>query len=93
MIMDKWTPATEGTGFELTPILQPLAPFRDQMLVLSGLTQNEGRALPDESTGDHARAGATFLTGVHPKKTEGADVRAGVSADQITARAFAATLS
>jgi hypothetical protein len=88
MIMDKWTPATEGAGFELTPILEPLAPFRDEMLVLTGLTQNEGRALPEESTGDHARAGATFLTGVHPKKTEGADVRAGVSADQIAARAF-----
>ena len=86
MIMPKWTPATEGAGFELTPILEPLAPFRDQMLVLTGLTHNEGRALPDESTGDHARAGATYLTGVHPRKTEGADTRAGVSADQIAAK-------
>lgn len=41
MIMNKWTPATEGTGFELTPILEPLAPFRDRMLVLSGLTHND----------------------------------------------------
>jgi hypothetical protein len=88
MIMDKWTPAVTGSGYESTPILEPLEPFRDQMLVLTGLTHNEGRALPDESTGDHARAGATFLTGVHPSKTEGADVRAGVSADQIVAQSF-----
>ena len=88
MIMDKWTPAIEGAGFALTPILEPLAPFRDQMLVLSGLAHNAGRALPGESTGDHARAGATFLTGVHPKKTEGADTRAGISADQIAAKEF-----
>ena len=82
MIMDKWTPSATGSDYEPTPILEPLTAFRDQMLVLTGLTHNEGRALPNESTGDHARAGATFLTGVHPIKTEGADVRAGVSADQ-----------
>jgi hypothetical protein len=86
MIMNRWTPATEGAGYELTPILEPLAPFRDQMLVLTGLAHNEGRAKPGESTGDHARAGATFLTGVHPHKTEGADTRAGVSADQLAAK-------
>jgi len=85
-IMDRWTPATDGAGFELTPILEPLAPFRDRMLVLSGLNHEAGRALPGEAAGDHARAGATYLTGVHPRQTEGADVRAGVSADQIAAR-------
>ncbi len=88
MIMDKWTPSATGSEYEPTPILEPLTAFRDQMLVLTGLTHNEGRALPNESTGDHARAGATFLTGVHPSKTEGADVRAGVSADQIVAKSF-----
>jgi len=86
MIMDQWTPQADGTGYELSPILEPLAPFRDQMVVLSGLAHNAGRALPGENTGDHARAGATFLTGVHPKKTEGADTQAAVSADQIAAR-------
>ena len=86
MIMEKWTPATEGANFELTPILEPLAPFRDRLLVLSGLAHNSGRALPGENTGDHARAGATYLTGVHPRKTEGADTRAGISADQIAAK-------
>ena len=88
MIMNKWTPATTGTDFELTPILEPLAPSRDHLLVLSGLTHNEGRARPDESTGDHARAGATFLTGVHPRKTEGADTQAATTADQIAAKAL-----
>ncbi|HWP86207.1 MAG TPA: DUF1552 domain-containing protein [Terriglobia bacterium] len=86
MIMDRWTPATDGPGYALSPILEPLAPFRDQMLVLSGLAHNAGRALPGENTGDHARAGATFLTGVHPRKTEGADTLVATSADQIVAR-------
>jgi hypothetical protein len=88
VMMDKWTPATEGAGFALTPILEPLAPFQDRMLVLTGLAHGTGRALAGENTGDHARAGATYLTGVHPKKTEGADTRAGVSVDQLVAREF-----
>ena len=67
--------------------MKPLEPFRDRLLVLSGLSQVNGRALGD-GPGDHARAGATWLTGVHPKKTEGADIRAGVSADQIAANAL-----
>ena len=67
--------------------MKPLEPFRDQMLVLSNLTQRGGRALGD-GAGDHARAGATWLTGVHPKKTEGADIHAGISADQIAAKEF-----
>jgi len=54
---------------------------------LSGLAQVNGRPLGD-GPGDHARAGATFLTGVHPKKTEGVDIRSGVSVDQIAAREF-----
>ena len=86
IIMEKWTPKAEGANFELTPILEPLAPFRDRMLLLSGLVHNSGRALPGENTGDHARAGATYLTGVHPRKTEGADTQAGISADQIIAK-------
>jgi hypothetical protein len=53
--------------------------------VLSGLMQNGGRALQD-GAGDHARAGASWLTGVHPKKTEGADIHCGISADQIAAK-------
>ena len=85
VMMDKFTPAATGANFELTPILEPMAKFRDQMLVLSGLTHNAGRALAGENTGDHARAGASYLSGVHPKKTEGADTQAGISIDQIAA--------
>ena len=86
IIMDKWTPATEGANFQFAPTMKPLEPFREQLLVLSGLAQVQGRALGD-GAGDHARAGATFLTGVHPKKTE-VNIRAGISADQIAAREF-----
>src|SRR5215831_16292360 len=85
IIMDRWTPAGEGAGFAFAPTMKALEPFREDLLVLSGLAQVNGRALGDGS-GDHARAGATWLTGVHPKKTEGADIRAGISADQIAAR-------
>ena len=85
IFMDRWTPAGEDAQFDLTPILEPLAPFRRQMLVLSGLSNKQGDAWPGEGAGDHARAAAAYLTGVHPKKTEGADLRAGVSMDQIAA--------
>jgi hypothetical protein len=83
--MEQWTPAAEGAGFELTRILKPLAPVKDRMLVLSGLEHNNGNALGD-GPGDHARAGAVFLTGVHCRKTAGADIKNGVSVDQIAAR-------
>ena len=88
IMMDKWTPPTEGPLTKLMPIMEPLAPFKDRMLVISGLNHATGRALAGENTGDHARAGATYLTGIHPKKTEGADTEAGVSMDQIAAREF-----
>ena len=83
--MEQWTPAAEGAGFELTRILKPLAPVKDRMLVLSGLEHDNGNALGD-GPGDHARAGAVFLTGVHCRKTAGADIKNGVSVDQIAAR-------
>lgn len=88
MIMNQWTPKVLGSQYELTKIMEPLAPFRDDMLVLSGLAHNTGWALEGEGPGEHARASATFLTAVHPKKTEGADLRAGTSIDQIVAREF-----
>jgi len=84
MIMSRWTPAAEGKAFEFTPTMKALEPFRERMVVLSGLAQVNGRALGD-GAGDHAREGATWLTGVHPRKTEGAGIRAGISADQIAA--------
>ena len=83
MSMGAWTPSTDGP-LELSPTLSPLAPFRDQMVVLSGLAQGQAEALGD-GNGEHTRATATWLNGVHPKETEGADVRAGMTADQIAA--------
>jgi hypothetical protein len=83
-----WTPKGTGTGFQLGRILKPLEPFRDDLLVLSGLAQKNGNALGD-GPGDHARAGAAYLTGVHPRKTAGADIHNGISVDQIVARHFA----
>ena len=65
--------------------MRPLEPFRDDLLVLSNLNLRNADALGDGG-GDHARAGAAWLTGVHPKKTEGAEIRAGISADQIAAQ-------
>src|SRR6202140_731274 len=88
IMMDKWTPATEGPGFALTPILEPLAQFRDRMLVLSGLDQGQSKGLPFEVGGDHPRACTAWLTGAHAKMTSGADLRAGISVDQIAAREF-----
>ena len=85
IIQANWLPSAEGVGFDFNSTMKPLEPFRDRMNVLSGLAQVSGRALGD-GPGDHARAGATWLTGVHPKKTEGAGIHAGVSADQIAAR-------
>jgi hypothetical protein len=87
IIMKDWTPAASGAAFELTPVLKPFAAYRDKMLVLTGLAHKNGRALGD-GPGDHARAGATFLTGVHPKKTEGADIKNGISVDQVAAQAI-----
>jgi hypothetical protein len=82
--MPHWTPARQGT-LELTPILQPLAPFREQLTLVSGLASTPAMPLGGEGTGDHVRASAAFLSGTHPKKTEGPDIRAGVSMDQLAA--------
>jgi hypothetical protein len=86
MFMPNWTPANENGPLDITETLQPLAPFRDRMLMISGLCSEEGIARPGEGAGDHARAAGAFLTGVHPKKTEGSDIRAGISMDQFAAR-------
>jgi hypothetical protein len=87
IIDSSWLPKGEGAGFEFNNTMKALAPYREQLLVLSNLAQINGRSLGDGG-GDHARAGATWLTGVHPKKTEGADIHSRISADQIAAREF-----
>jgi len=83
--MRNWTPAADGRAFELPKILSPLAPVQDDLMVLSGLADHGGMALGD-GPGDHARASASFLTGVHPKKTAGSDISVGISVDQLAAQ-------
>ncbi len=90
IVMPDWTPAglaAPGSAplGELPRISRALAPYRHDVMMLSGLTSNGGRALGD-GPGDHGRAGAAYLTGVHPKKTAGKDILTGVSMDQIAAR-------
>lgn len=87
IIMKDWIPAADGAGYEMSRLLKPLEAYRDNMMVITGLAHKNGRPLGD-GPGDHARAAATFLTGVHPKKTEGADIKSGVSADQAAAQAI-----
>jgi len=84
MNMSNWTPEKLGEGYDLPETLSPLAPFRKDMNVLSGLTLNGARSLGDGG-GDHARSVAAFLTGAHPKKTNGADIQNGASVDQFAA--------
>jgi uncharacterized protein DUF1552 len=84
--MDHWTPATEGTGFEFSEILKPLAPFREYVNVVSGLCHPQAGPTDGEDSGgalDHNRAVAVFITGAHPKK--GAQSHVGVSLDQVVA--------
>ena len=86
MFMPNWTPPGGSGALAVTETLRPLAAHRDRLLMVSGLCAEEGIARPGEGAGDHARAAGAFLTGVHPKKTEGHDIRAGISMDQIAAR-------
>lgn len=87
-IMDAWTPVAEGTAFELPQVLQPLAPYRDRFTVLTGLSQLSALSAPGEEVGVHERPCGAYLTGVHPKWTDGDDVRNGVSLDQVIANQF-----
>ncbi len=82
--MANWTPKTEGENFELPEILQPLAPFQREINVLTGLTADKARPHGDGG-GDHARAMTAFLTGSQARKTDGTDIHAGVSVDQLAA--------
>ncbi|MBW3623628.1 MAG: DUF1552 domain-containing protein [Armatimonadetes bacterium] len=78
-----WAPEVEGSNFILPPSLEPLKSVRNEIMVLSNLAQNQGRF---NEAGDHARGTSCFLTGVRPVKTEGADIRLGVSVDQVAAQ-------
>ena len=80
-VMDKWTPAAEGDGFEFTPVLKPLEPFRDRLNVLSGFGHRAA-----DTTAVHSLSPTTWLSGVRPKPTQGVDAYAGVTADQVAAQ-------
>ena len=81
-IMQRFTPATVGEGFEFTPILKPLEPFKDSLMVVTNLT----RSHPGSQVGDHAVSAGGFLTGVWPKRTEAEDVLANTTIDQVVAQ-------
>jgi hypothetical protein len=83
--MDAWRPKGEGEDYELNFIMEPLADLKPHFQVVSGFEHKNGWAGPD-GAGDHARAGATILTGARPKKTAGSDIRLGVSVDQLAAQ-------
>jgi hypothetical protein len=87
VIQDQWTPKTTGAGFELTPILKPLEPFKNDINVISGLAHLQADTFGD-GTGDHPRASAAWLTGVHAydRTLPGIDVKLATSADQLIAQ-------
>lgn len=82
--MQDWTPSATGKEFDLPKILEPLAPYKSHLNVLSGLTLDKARPNGD-GPGDHARSLAAFLTGRQARKTAGSDIKAGVSVDQVAA--------
>ncbi len=87
--MPAWKPSYEGTLKELPATLEPLTAHKQRMLILTGLAQDNAHAKGD-GPGDHARAVASFLTGAHPRKTDGSDILNGVSVDQVAAEKIGA---
>lgn len=86
-VMSNWTPVGDGSDFKISPILSPVEPFKRQLVVVSNLAhKNAAPAGPGDNGGDHTRSPAVFLNGVHPKRTDGADIRAGTTIDQIAAQ-------
>lgn len=84
VIVPDWTPKADGDDWRLSPTLEPLANVKDHLCVMSGLAQDNAHAKGD-GPGDHARSAAAFLTGAHPVKTDGANIKAGISVDQVAA--------
>jgi len=85
----QWFPQAEGAAYELSKTLSPLAPLKQDILVLSGLAHDKAKANGD-GAGDHARSASTFLTGCQARKTDGKDIRSGVSVDQLAAEKMGA---
>jgi len=88
-----WSPAQLGTAFDLSPgSLAPLEPFRDYLTIVSNTDVRNAEAFTLPEIGaDHFRSSAVFLTQSHPKKTQGSDVFAGTSLDQLYAQKFGRT--
>jgi hypothetical protein len=86
VIYDEWLPKGVGSQYELSPTLKGLEPFKDQVIVVTGLASDQAEALGDGG-GDHSRACGSYLTGVHVKKSD-SNVENAVSMDQIVAKAF-----
>lgn len=85
-VMSNWTPIGEGTDFDFSRTLAPIAPYRDRVVVITNLAHAQAApAGPGDNGGDHTRSPAVYLNGVHPKRTDGADIRAGTTIDQIAA--------
>jgi Protein of unknown function (DUF1552) len=81
-----WRPTGAGKQWQLSRILTPLAPFKDRLTVISDTDHRMAGSLsPEESAGDHSRTAAVYLSAAHPKRTEGQDIRAGITIDQVLA--------
>ena len=89
VVVPDWTPQGEGADWQLSPTLEPLAGVKDKLTVFTGLAQGNAEAKGD-GPGDHARSAAAFLTGAHPVKTDGVDIKVGISADQVAAEKIGA---
>lgn len=85
MIMSRYTPTQAGRDYAMTPTLAPLEPYRDRFTIVSGLAHYQASALGD-GPGSHGRSCGAYLTGAHPKRTEGSDLQCGVSMDQLVAQ-------
>ncbi len=85
-VMTNWTPAEVGAMTKMSRTLAPLEPYRDHVTVVSNLAHKMAApGGPGDNGGDHTRSPAVFLNGVHPKRTDGADIQAGVTIDQMAA--------
>ena len=87
LILKEFLPTTEGKGFDLPRILAPLTPYREQLTIVSGLANAAGDAM-DASSGPHSRGSGSWLSGMRPRRTEGADIQAGTTIDQHAAQAL-----
>jgi hypothetical protein len=87
-LKNEWAPKEEGPLAQMPRILEPLAAFKDKIVIPSNLDQNQAAGKDFEIAGDHPRACTAWLTGTHAKMTSGADLQGGISVDQIAARQF-----